>query len=277
MVITDLDGTLAQTGGIVSSTDLATLEKLGKEGVLRVVATGRNLFSCRRVLKDDFPIDYLIFSSGVGVQEWKTKKILQEHFLAPRDVSAIVHVLMEERFDFMVHARVPDNHKFIYHKSNLGNTTVNADFDTRVSFYNGHCEPHNGESWEREASQFLCVTPPDSQDRLSAVFARLKDRLKEFSVIRATSPFDGKSLWAEIFHRNVAKELAAIQIANLEGVSRARILAVGNDYNDLGLLSWAGTSFLVANASVEIDVPRVASHNENGFSEAVAKWSLRVD
>ncbi len=34
---------------------------LGENNIIRVIATGRNFFSVIKVLKDNFPIDYLIF------------------------------------------------------------------------------------------------------------------------------------------------------------------------------------------------------------------------
>ena len=52
------------------------------------------------------------------------------------------------------------------------------------------------------------------------------------------------------------------------------MLAVGNDYNDLDLLSWAHTGFLVDNAPEELKIQyeNVSSNNDNGFTKAVDKW-----
>ena len=66
MVITDLDGTLLNSGRIVSPENRRALERLGELGVVRVIATGRSLFSFNKVIERDFPVDYLLFSSGGG-------------------------------------------------------------------------------------------------------------------------------------------------------------------------------------------------------------------
>jgi hydroxymethylpyrimidine pyrophosphatase-like HAD family hydrolase len=57
-------------------------------------------------------------------------------------------------------------------------------------------------------------------------------------------------------------------------MNRGNVLAIGNDYNDMDLLSWAKTSFVVSNAPAELKnlFPSVASHNECGFTHAVEKW-----
>jgi len=49
---------------------------------------------------------------------------------------------------------------------------------------------------------------------------------------------------------------------------------VGNDFNDLDLLEWAQTRFVTANAPAELKkrFPAVASNNQGGVSEAIARW-----
>lgn len=62
MVVTDLDGTLLNTDHQISETNKQTLHWLGDKKITRVAATGRTLFSSKKVLSNDTPIDYLIFS-----------------------------------------------------------------------------------------------------------------------------------------------------------------------------------------------------------------------
>ena len=88
-IITDLDGTILPQGENISPSTRHTLEQLGKEGIVRVIATGRTLFAARKFLPDDFPIDYLVFSSGAGIMRWEDKKILAAHHLQPEETRHI--------------------------------------------------------------------------------------------------------------------------------------------------------------------------------------------
>ena len=72
MVITDLDGTLANPEQKISQADLDTLKRLGEMDIIRVIATGRSLYSAIKILDKNLPIDYLLFSSGAGILSWKT-------------------------------------------------------------------------------------------------------------------------------------------------------------------------------------------------------------
>ena len=67
IVFTDLDGTLLNSDQHPGRRDLEMLHRLGEQGIVRVIVTGRNLFSLSKVLGDDFPVDYVIFSTGAGI------------------------------------------------------------------------------------------------------------------------------------------------------------------------------------------------------------------
>ena len=78
MVVTDLDGTLLDTQARLGSVNRQALELLGETGSLLVIATGRSLHSAESVLDADFPIDYLVFSSGAGILDWSNRELLAD-------------------------------------------------------------------------------------------------------------------------------------------------------------------------------------------------------
>ena len=68
-------------------TRLRYLVELGRRGRLRVIATGRNLFSARKVLPPDFPVDYVLFSSGAGIMDWPAQRLLRSVTMAAAEVA----------------------------------------------------------------------------------------------------------------------------------------------------------------------------------------------
>ena len=272
LVVTDLDGTLLQTQRKVSDTDLTTLELLKTRKIIRVIATGRSLFSAREVLHEGFPIDYLVFSSGAGVVEWPTMRLLNKHALGRRDVKTTVDALMDLRMDFMIHMPIPLNHHFVYYSTGM----QNPDFFKRFEIYRDFAVMEDFSAYRfSEACQVLAVAPFEKGCR---DFAHLKNTLQDLKVIRTTSPIDGRSIWIEVFPKEVSKASAAAWIGVREGVNPEKVLAVGNDYNDLDILNWAHSGFLVENAPEELKTQykTVSSNNNNGFTEAVEKWMGRI-
>jgi HAD superfamily hydrolase (TIGR01484 family) len=268
MVITDLDGTFLHTGGAISAANLETLEDLGRRRILRVIATGRSLYSVYHVLPPTFPIDYLIFSSGAGILDWSTQNLLVAHHLSGAEIAVALDLLFHEEIDFMMHQPIPDNHYFWYYATGR----ENPDFARRCQHYQLFATPFDpGSANVQQACQFVAIDPnPGAQSK----YDLLRQRLNTLKVIRSTSPLDGVSTWIEIFPTAVSKALASAWLAQQHHVQRARVLALGNDYNDLDLLQWAGSSFVVANAPADLQQQyrSVRSNNEDGFTEAVKIW-----
>jgi Cof subfamily protein (haloacid dehalogenase superfamily) len=268
MVITDLDGTLFQTEGTLSATNLATLEDLGRRQIGRIIATGRSLYSAYKVLPRSFPIDYLIFSSGAGIVDWHTQQLLVAHHLTRQEIALAVHLLINYNVDFMVHKPIPENHYFSYRA--MGQE--NPDFVRRCQRYQAFASPLDLASSDlHKACQILAIDPNQGSQ---SKYDMIKKQLRTLKVIRSTSPTDGVATWIEIFPPSVSKALASEWLARKHNVNRATILALGNDYNDLDLLQWAGNGFVVRNAPSDLrqTYRTVRSNNEDGFTEAVKIW-----
>lgn len=274
MVVTDFDGTLFSDNKTVNKRDYITLLELGEKGIKRVIATGRSPFSASKVLTDDFPIDYLIFSSGAGIMNWKTKEIEYNFSISSDMIKEAYSVLEETGFDFMLHKNIPDNHYFYSVKQNK---EKNSDFERRCSLYREY--RLNGSKKDimslEKASQFVIIKTIGSNEDPGIIHHEIKSLLPDFKVIRATSPIDGKSLWIEIFPDKVSKAKAAQIICEIKNIKKSNVMVIGNDYNDIDMLNWGGSnSFVVENAPEEFKNKYrvVSSNNSCGFSEAVEKW-----
>jgi HAD superfamily hydrolase (TIGR01484 family) len=268
MVVTDLDGTLHYRGNSFSAEVLESLHKLNSIGAIRVIATGRSLYSAYRVLGSDTPIDYLIFSSGAGIMDWKTQHIVREHTMKTGDVREAALMLHELDLEFMIHDPIPENHRFHY----FGQGTDNPDFLRRLEYYREFATPALKSGFiYREACQIVVV---ENNDGEQSCYEYIANNLESLNVIRTTSPIDGKSTWIEIFPSSVSKSLAAEWLRLKCNISGTRIMAVGNDYNDLDLLKWAHRSYVVGNAPDDLKsrFQSVSVNTQNGFSEAVSHW-----
>ncbi len=266
MVVTDLDGTLLDSRGRLSEGNRAALRALGHAGVLRVVATGRNLHSALLAMPADTPIDYLVFASGAGTMHWPERRLLHACHMDDDDALAAAGCLRELGLDFMLHAAVPDNHRFWYHRAGSGN----ADFERRLARYLDHCAPWPETEPRGPFSQLLAIQPPGSGPR----HEELVLALAPLSVIRTTSPLDHRSFWYEVFARGVSKAAGASWLARRHGIDCGAVLAVGNDFNDEDLLAWAPHPRVVANAPAPLRerYRQVASNDEDGFAVAVREW-----
>ncbi len=278
--ITDLDGTLFKDDKSVSQTDIKTLKQLRAKGVYIAIATGRSSYSFERALRsigmlkgeNALPVDYVIFSTGAGIMEFKSRTILLKKEIKPEQISSITRCFDRYRFDYMVHQAIPDTRLFLYKSHNSHNT----DFVSRLAFYPDCGTPlKNNFQHIKPATEVLAIVPPGRSDKKKV--QQIQKELEAFSVIQATSPLDHSSTWIEVFHKGVSKSQAAAWLCRKLGVDVGDIVAVGNDYNDLDMLEAAGQGFVVENAPKDLkqSYQVVSSNNENGVSHA-AQMSLLI-
>jgi hydroxymethylpyrimidine pyrophosphatase-like HAD family hydrolase len=264
MVVTDLDGTLLNSDAITDAPNLETLQWLGQMGIVRTIATGRSPYSIGKVIPDDFPIDYIIFSSGAGVIRWSDKQILNPRLLSQFEVQGVVAELISHNVDFMVHEPIPNNHCFLYHLKN----NSNLDFFRRIEVYRAFCRPFiSGVEFPNGATQIIVVLPNDTE-----LFSVLSRKFPGLKVIRTTSPLDGLSIWMEIFPIDISKAYGINWLCNCEiKCNISDVVSIGNDFNDLDMLEATGLSYVVANSPYELReaFKVVPSNDEYGFSIAV--------
>lgn len=263
MFVTDFDGTLADDNSEVSESTISELEKLTSKDIVRVVATGRSLFSLKTVIDSNFPIDFLVFSSGIGVYDWKNQILLQENSINEEDTSNIYNYLVENDYDFMVQLPVPNNH-FFHHKSS---GKLNEDFNTRVNYY----ESHGVETivdCPQNSSQFVIICPEEA-DSLRVI----TEKFNHLKVVKATSPLDRKSIWVEILPQGISKASGIEFLRKRLDVHINEIVSVGNDYYDLDMLKYTlnKNSFVVSNAPKELrsEFNVIESNLNNGVSKLI--------
>ena len=268
MVITDLDGTLLQSDHTISPKDSATLEKLGNSGVCRVAATGRNLYKVRLVLNESSPFDYVILSSGAGIMDWKTQKMIRSLSIPFETTKEIVHFLINGNYNFKVSRELPDNHNFGWWES--------YSCPELERYVEHHQKMGDAVRIDPEhlfgSSQLLMFFERES-DQFELVKEKIRSTFPELSLIKTSSPLDPGYIWMEIFPNGVSKAHGIEEICRITGIGRENTLGIGNDFNDLEMLDFTHHSYVVDNAPDELKSKYLVSlaHYEDGFSHAVNK------
>ncbi|MBI9062361.1 MAG: HAD family phosphatase [Marinilabiliaceae bacterium] len=264
LLATDLDGTILGRDQIFHPNDISVLNQLGKSKVVRVIATGRNLHSALQVIPADFPIDYLVFSSGAGLYDWNRKQILSAFHLGYERAKELVGIFRKYGVEHTLHLPIPENHRFLYsveqHK--------HPDFLRYIQLHGSNAVPMNGNVIDQRYTQTLAFIPDMD------LFEKISGLLTDVKSVRATSPIDGKSIWMECFHPRVSKANGIRQVCELTNTHSSQVTVVGNDYNDLDMLKAFEKAFVVQNAPEEL---RLTHPQLKGVKEApLADWYHRI-
>lgn len=259
----DLDGTLADKYGRISKKDLDSLKKLKKYNILSVIATGRSPFSARKIIDKKFPIDYLICSTGSITMKWPQEDIIEKFDLTSEDVAFSADIFRSYNLDFMVLHEVPENHRF----DSFIFKRPHPDLVRRHKFYKGFYRVRDYNFPISRPSCQLIGIIDDNED----LFHEISSKFKGLKVIRSTSPLDGKSMWIEIYPKNVSKGSAIKKLCESIGTELNFTAAIGNDFNDIEMLEAVKHPFVVGNApeKLKLNYCTVSECTKSGVSEAI--------
>lgn len=267
LVATDLDGTFLRDDKSICTEDLQMLQKLGDQKIVRVAATGRNLEKVREVIPAHVPFDYIAFSSGAGIYDWKNNQLIYRKNLNVDTANSIVRKLLSRDVSFHVFRQVPHNYRCWYYKG----ADDCEEFERYSDFHQSVSEllPKSNKL-EEDVCQFLVIFPSNPD-----LFHQFKDELeasfKGIRVVRASSPLGTGYIWMEIFHEDVSKANAVRFLCDHTKVSHQATFGIGNDYNDMDLLEFTSLSYLVSNAPDELKqyFKSAPSNQECAFSSSL--------
>lgn len=269
LVATDLDGTFLKNDKSITKENLDVLNLLGEMGILRVVATGRNLKKAREVISENIPFDYIVFSSGAGVFDMKNDKLLYHQNLDQEIVQELADYLIELDLNFHLFKPVPENHECWYHRGSV----PCAEFENYFTFHSGFSEPLvTGKKINSEACQFLVVFP-NNLERFQVFRKEIERRFNTVKIVRTSSPLESGYIWMEIFHQAVSKGNGVKFVCDWLNIDHTFTLGIGNDYNDLDLLEFTNYSYIVENGPPELKEKFLAavSNEESAFARAIKK------
>jgi hypothetical protein len=266
----DIDGTLVNSQGTVTDATHAELARLHKKGVVIAIITGRRFESAIPIVRQlDVPV-LMGLHNGASLRRPDGETLYAE--LLPEEDARRAAALARERGAYPI-AYQPD-------------PTVG----TRIL-----CEPPETAPKElvryltRYASQnaeyviavenlnrclvggvleLMAMSPISSGER---VIAHMRDGLaSRGSVITAIV---GTTAYVEVAHPRVSKALPLRFLCEREGWSAENVLAVGDNYNDLDMLRYAGHPVIMGNAAAELRAMGfcVAPPNdEDGLAQALS-------
>lgn len=267
LVATDLDGTFLKDNKTISRKNLDALHRLGEKDITRVAATGRNLKKTKEVLKDHIPFDFVVFSSGAGVYNWKEKRHIYNQNINKESAKRLLTSFIQKAISFHAFYPVPENHKHYFFRGE----EACEEFERYFSFNKAFASEINKNTIPvTELCQFLIIIKEDKKR-----FQQLKEEIEglcpEIRVVRTSSPITEGYIWIEIFHKSVSKGSGVNEVCKLLGISKKNTLGVGNDYNDFDLLDFTAHSFLTENAPDEIKskYPLLPTNENDAFAISV--------
>jgi Cof subfamily protein (haloacid dehalogenase superfamily) len=263
----DIDGTLLNPQFQISELDMAALRRAHQEGVEVVLATGRrHMFALSIAQQLGFDL-WLISSNGAI-----TRSLAGETFhrdLLPVETCRKLCVEMREF---------------------RGNTVLTFDLETKGAVVLEHMGElaESIQRWLEKNQQFIDFVIPLEKslttDPVQAMFCGKIRRMdqaravlsanpleRDITVLRTEYPVRDLAI-VDVLNQGCSKGHALERWANYRGIPREQVMAIGDNYNDIEMLAFAGMPFIMGNASEELRGKGWAvtlANDQNGVAAAL--------
>lgn len=267
LLAVDIDGTLLNPEFQISPADLAALRRAHDAGVEILVVTGRrHRFALPIVQQLGF--DIWIISSNGAVTRSMAGETFHRDLLPAQTCRGLCTAM----------------------KSFRGNTVLTFDTDAKGAIVLEHMDELNAsiQRWLEKNLQYINFIIPieDSltTDPVQAMFcgpiARMREALATLdssglrdaiTVLRTEYPVRDLSI-VDVLNQGCSKGHALERWAKYRGIEREQVMAIGDNFNDIEMLAFAGLPFIMGNASEELMAygwPVTLSNAENGVAAAV--------
>ena len=271
IIALDIDGTLLNSCGRVPDRTNKTIHRAAKEGLVILVVTGRRFFTAKqRVLQLELPNMLLAVHNGAILKQLSGE--LLYHRLLPRDTAQqAVEVSKEIGLCPVVFAGTDDEA-----------TVLVEDYGGKLdSWERGYLKENQrflrevdnlSTNLPDDVIEVICVVPTANLHRLAEIFEeRLNGQVKPIVVTTA----DSQRAFIGLTSPDVSKREPLRFLAEKENIDRTEIIAIGDNYNDLEMLEFAGIGVVMENAVPELKQMGfhvTASNNEDGVAKALEKF-----
>jgi len=283
MLALDMDGTLLNSRGELTLRTRHSLDQARERGVKVALVTGRR-FRDARPLALELGLDVPVISHNGALT--KHAQTLETVAVMPLPLSAARESLRIGR-QMNADLLVSDDHEgkgIMVYDHLSGNNPSLLNYVAWAKRLHGK-EDRNGILEVDSLEEYLDHDPihvafsgrcPEMENLAEALQQELGARVKIFRTVYPRLDFT----LIDLVHPDASKGAGVAAAARELAIAREEILAMGDNFNDLEMLQFAGTGVVMANADRALrDLPGLhatASNDEDGVALAVEKFILQV-
>jgi len=274
LIAVDLDATLLSSEGRVTPRTRAALDKAHREGVEIVVCTGRRFSSAMEVLDGVSFADHIVVNNGVVAKEIATGTTVYSSFFSVADYTRCIEAVRRIAPQLPVLVMVDEYPEYEYctdvvegaNEYHMEYVNWNPDMLRAVETLDALpteriiqcCIQHEGERLAEIEGPLAEATPG-----IAHVF-----------MIRNTK-YRGSTL--EVLPHEASKWRALQFLARSYSIPAQRIMAIGDDLNDLAMIRGAGLGVAMGNAVGPVREAAdwvAADKDHDGVAEAIERHAF---
>lgn len=257
LMVSDMDGTMLGTDRNISNENIEAIKYFIKEGGKFTIATGRTVESTKRYIDKyfkDIPLDLPVgLYNGSKLYDFKNEKTVLELYIDD-DKKQILKKIKQD-YKTLGLEIYSDERTYIYNSCRFTERFETLNYDV--------CYEVPEDVWDKPWLKMLMVGEEDEIEELETSF---KKRYGETNIIRSGENY------LEVVPENASKGVLVEKICELYDYDIKKVIALGDNMNDLDMLSKSGYGFAVSNGNqklLEKIELKVGTNDEHAIQHAV--------
>jgi hypothetical protein len=268
LIAIDIDGTLLDSNFQVSERNLATLRRANSLGVEIALATGRRHTFALPVARA-LGFDLTLISSNGAVTRTSNGELFHRDPLPLASALELVAHMTDFRRNLVITFDGQEEGSLLLETLDELNVSIKKWLEKNAQYLRFVHPIESGLSGDPIQAMF-CGTV----ERMMAAQKQLKKNKGLLSRITALkTQYDERDLcMLDILNRGCTKGAALKRWADARGYKAEEVMAIGDNYNDIEMLEFAGCAYIMGNATEELRDRGwnvTLSNNENGVANAI--------
>ncbi len=278
----DLDGTLLDSRGEISKKNIGAIQCAERQGVLVTIATGRRFRDALPValqLKLNAPV---ICHNGALLKYAHNLETIAASIVPRETVREILRVGREFGGDALVSADPNGKGVLLYDRISDENVPLQKYVAWSKRLHGAEAEESvvHVENLELMVNEIetVHVSFSGALQPMARLEMILRDELSDTATVLTTVYPRLDFTLIDILPPDASKGIGVEKLALMNDLTPENVMVMGDNFNDLEMLEFAGTSVVMGNASPELlereDFHQTLSNDENGVALAIEKFIL---
>lgn len=261
LIALDVDGTLLDDDHHLSDENKEAIAEVTRKGGQIVLCTGRSPQNSIPFMEELGLSGYVLGHNGAATVSVSDRKVLDQYGLDGRGLEPYIEYCRKYDIHFDVSTA------FDMYVDNVANLTKEAHF----MYEHFRIVPASLPAWEDFREPIVKFTVFTKSDILDEAMTEWGTWTQQYNIQRSGEFF------ADFMHHEASKGNALKNLAVKLGIPQEEVLSIGNYYNDISMLTYAGMGIAMENSPLEVKAAANAvtgTNNEHGVRDALLKYCL---
>lgn len=279
----DLDGTLLNSNGKIPEENKSAIRKAEENGVLVTIATGRRFRDALPVAAEAGLNAPLITHNGALLKYADTLEAVAFSLIPAQTVPEILRIGRDFGGDALVSVDPQGKGLMLYENVHESNIPLQKYIAWSKRLHGDEAESGirqvNNLETDLEQREVVHVSFSGGCAKMAELEAILIDELAGTANVLTTRYPALNFTLIDILPPDASKGTGVEKLASLNNLTKENVMVIGDNFNDLEMLEFAGTPVLMGNAAPELleneKYHQTLSNDENGVAAAIEKFILK--